>query len=87
MSRMKFGLVLLASAGVSLAGGSLPAAAQNTHRTTEQLAAQRRPQIVIHPRHRLGPNATRHCVSWLAKENWPNGQVVITPQKRCWWED
>ncbi len=87
MSAMRFGLVLLASAAVLPAGGLLPAAAQNSHRTIEQLAAQRRPVIVVHPRRRLGPNATRHCVAWLAKRNWPNGQVVLTPQKRCWWED
>ena len=87
MPGLRFGLVMLASAGVLLAGGLSPAAAQNSHRPTEQLAAQRRPQIVIHPRHRLGPNATRHCESWLAKRIWPNGEVVITPQMRCWWED
>jgi hypothetical protein len=86
MPRMLVGLNLTALAGVLLAASLVPAAAQNTHRATRELAAQRRPQIVIHPRHRLGPNATRHCVAWLAKRTWPNGQVVITPQMRCWWE-
>ncbi len=78
---------MMASAGALLATGLAPAAAQNTYRANEQYAAQRRPQIVIHPRHRLGPNATRHCESWLAQRTWPNGQVVITPQMRCWWQD
>ena len=87
MPRMIVSLSLTALAGVLLAASLTPAAAQNKRHTSEQLAAQRRPQIVIHPRHRLGPNATRHCTAWLAKQTWPNGQVVITPQKRCWWED
>ena len=87
MSGLKSSLVLLALAGVMLAVGFAPAAAQDTQRAKRELAAQHRPQIVIHPRHRLGPNATRHCVAWLAQETWPNGEVVITPQKRCWWED
>jgi hypothetical protein len=87
MPRMFVCLVLAALAGFALTAGLTPAVAQNSDRATGERSVQRRPQIVIHPRHRLSPNATRHCVAWLAKENWPNGQVVITPQKRCWWED
>jgi hypothetical protein len=87
MPRMTMGLSLTALAGALLAASLTPAAAQNSHRTTREFTAQQRPQIVIHPRRRLGPNATRHCKSWLAKRTWPNGQIVITPQMRCWWED
>ena len=88
MPRMTVGFSLTAFASSILLAASLtPAAAQSSHHATEQVAAQRRPQIVVHPRHRLSPNATRHCKSWLAKQIWPNGQVVIMPQMRCWWED
>ena len=86
MARTAFGLGLMALIGAVLAGSLSPAAAQDTNRPTRQLAAQRRPQITIHPRHQLSPNATRHCTAWLAKEYRPSG-TVITPQMRCWWED
>ncbi len=85
MAKMAFGFGL-ALAGVLLAGSLSPAAAQDANRSTRQLTAQRRPQITIHPRHQLSPNATRHCTAWLAKEYRPSG-TVITPQMRCWWED
>ena len=90
MPRMAVALGLTAMTGVLLAVSLAPAVAQDARsdtRATRELAFQHRPVIVIHPRHRLGPNATRHCQSWLAKRIWPNGQVVITPQMRCWWED
>jgi hypothetical protein len=87
MTKMMLGLGLVVLAGVLLAESLSPAAAQNTRRSMHQLAAQRRPQITIRPRHRrLSPNATRHCTAWLAKEYRPSG-TVITPQMRCWWED
>lgn len=86
MARIAFGLGLAALAGVLLAGSLVPAAAQESDRTTHQLAAQRRPQITVHPRHRrLSPTATRRCTAWLAKEFRPSG-TVITPQMRCWWQ-
>ena len=56
------------------------------HRYTEDFAAQTvRPRITIHPRRsHLGPNAKRHCRSWLAKEYRVSGPVIV-PQMRCWW--
>lgn len=87
MTRTALSLGLVALAGILLAGSLSPATAQDADHTTHQLTAQRRPQIVIHPRHRrLSPTATRHCTAWLAKEYRPSG-TVITPQMRCWWED
>ena len=86
MARTAFGLGLMALIGTVLAGSLVPAAAQDSERPTRQLAVQRRPQITIHPRHQLSPNATRHCTAWLAKEYRPSG-TVITPQMRCWWVD
>ena len=85
MARMAFGFGP-ALAGVLLAGSLSSAIAQDVDRAPRQVAAQRRPQITIHPRHQLGPNATRHCTAWLTKEYRPSG-TVITPQMRCWWED
>lgn len=89
MAKMAFGFVSLAMAGLLMAGSLQPAAAQTADRQTRRHVAQQPPRIVIHPRrHRpLSPSATRHCESWLAQEIWPNGQPVITPQMRCWWED
>jgi hypothetical protein len=87
MARMMLGLGLTVLAGVLLAGSSSPVSAQDTGHAMRQLAAQRRPRIIVRPRHRhLSPNATRHCMAWLAKEYRPSG-TVITPQMRCWWED
>ncbi len=87
MARLAVGLGLIVMAGGLLAVSLPPAAAQDANHTTRQVVAQRRPQVIIHPRHRhLSPNATRHCVAWLAKEYRPSG-TVITPQRRCWWED
>ena len=70
MAKMAFGFGP-ALAGVLLAGSLAPAAAQDANHSTRQLTAQRRPQITIHPRHQLSPNATRHCTAWLAKEYRP----------------
>jgi hypothetical protein len=70
-------------AGVMLWGLAQPVAAEQSD--LREYAAQSRPRIVVHPRHHYpGPNAKRHCVSWLAKEYRPSG-TVITPQMRCWW--
>ncbi|MEJ2377065.1 MAG: hypothetical protein P8Y71_17200 [Pseudolabrys sp.] len=85
MARVTFGLGAAALAGLFLM--SVPAAAQGSQRERRENVAQSRPRIVIHPRHyKPGPNAKRHCRFWLAKQIWPNGQPVITPQMRCWWQ-
>lgn len=82
MRSVAFGLA--AALCLLLTGGAALAAADQP--TTQQLAAQSRARVVIHPRHFYpGPNAKRHCVSWLAQENRASGPV-ITPQMRCWWQ-
>ena len=54
--------------------------------STQELAAQSRPRITIHPRRtHPGPNVKRYCRSWLAKEYRVSGPVIV-PQMRCWWE-
>lgn len=87
MAKTTFGLGLVALAGVLLAGGPVPAAAQDRDGSTGQFATQRRPHITVRPRYRhLSPNARRHCTAWLRVEHRPSG-TVLTPQKRCWWVD
>lgn len=82
MRKLGFGLSVVAL--VLLCGLTGPAAARTA---TREYVAQSRPRIVVHPRrHYPGPNAKRHCKFWLAKQIWPNGQPVITPQMRCWWQ-
>jgi hypothetical protein len=83
MPKRAFGLSVAALMLLGGLGG--PAAAAQT--ATREYVAQSRPRIVVHPRHYYpGPNAKRHCRSWLARQIWPNGQPVITPQMRCWWQ-
>ncbi len=90
MVRVKHGLRAAlaagAAAGIVLACMASASAESAATPTTSQLAAQSRARIVVHPRKiEPGPNAKRHCVSWLAQENRPSGPV-ITPQMRCWWQ-
>jgi hypothetical protein len=62
---------------------SSPSGAANS--SSQELAAQRRPQIVIHPRRfYLGPNAKRYCRSWLQVQHRLSGTVIV-PQRVCWW--
>jgi hypothetical protein len=83
MARWTIDLSAAAMASVMLWGLAQPVAAEQSD--IREYAAQSRPRIVVHPRHYYpGPNAKRHCVSWLAKEYRPSG-TVITPQMRCWW--
>ena len=68
--------------------GSSPASAEVSGGSpyTQELAAQARPRITIHPRQmRPGPNAKRQCQSWLAREYRVSGPVIV-PQMRCWWQ-
>jgi hypothetical protein len=72
----------LASAAL-LFGLIAPALAQTSGADSNQRS---RPRVTIYPRHYyLGPNAKRHCESWLAKEYRVSGPVIV-PQRRCWWE-
>jgi hypothetical protein len=75
---------LIAAAVVVASMGAGAVAAGDTA-TSREISAQRRPQVIIHPRRSyLGPNATRHCDAWLAKEYRVSGTVVV-PQMRCYW--
>ncbi len=77
-----FGLL----AGVlALSLGVVAPAEAASSRSTQELAAQSRPSIVVHPRTSFpGPNAKRYCRSWLAKEYRVSGTVIV-PRMRCWW--
>jgi hypothetical protein len=78
--KWKFFAVLAVMFGLS--AGMLPASAEVS---TNELAAQSRPRITIHPRQiRPGPNAKRYCRAWLAKEYRVSGPVIV-PQQQCWW--
>ncbi|MGH6725319.1 MAG: hypothetical protein ACREB8_02080 [Pseudolabrys sp.] len=62
------------------------ASANESSRYTHEFAAQSRPRIVIHPRHKvLTRYSKRHCESWLSQEDRLSGPV-LTPQMRCWWD-
>ena len=92
-NRKNFGLAALMV--TFLAGISAPALAEipngqarHVQATVEDFAAQtqHRPHIVIRPRRiEPGPNAKRHCRSWLAEEYRVSGPVIV-PQMHCWWE-
>lgn len=79
-------LTVRAAVGFVLACMTSALAETSETATTAQLAAQSRTRIVVHPRKiEPGPNAKRHCVSWLAPEYRASGPV-ITPQMRCRWQ-
>ena len=74
----------LLAALILVATAIAPATAQSVDRP-QQLSAQSRPHITIHPRRPLGPNAKRHCRAWLAQEYRVSGTVIV-PRQQCWWE-
>ena len=76
--KWKFFAVLAVMFGLS--AGMLPASAEVS---TQELAAQSRPRITIHPR-RIHPDSKRYCRAWLAKEYRVSGPVIV-PQQQCWW--
>jgi len=77
------GMSRLVAAASVLASASIGALAANDAATSREISAQRRPQVTIYPRRNYpGPNATRHCDAWLAKEYRVSGTVVV-PQMRC----
>ena len=80
------GFGLLASILALSLGAAAPASAESSRsRATQELAAQSRPRIVVHPRTSFpGPNAKRYCRSWLVKEYRISGTVIV-PRMRCWW--
>ena len=81
------GFGLLAGILVLSLGAVAPASAESSSsRATQELAAQSRPSIVVHPRSSFpGPNAKRYCRSWLAKEYRVSGTVIV-PRMQCWWQ-
>jgi hypothetical protein len=75
-------MLFFALFGTAMCALSAPATARDT---SEQLAAQRRPHIVIRPRRLApGPNAKRYCRSWLQVQHRLSGTVIV-PQMVCWW--
>jgi hypothetical protein len=51
----------------------------------QDLSAQRRTSITVYPRRVTpGPNATRHCNAWLAREYRASGTVIV-PRMVCVW--
>ena len=82
MPKNVFFLILLALVFATSPGVLAPASAQAA---TQELAAQSRPRITIHPqRSRPGRNAKRYCRFWLAQEYRVSGPVIV-PQQQCWW--
>lgn len=68
--------------------GTPPARGHAARRSyTHEFAAQStRPRITVYPRSTSpGPNARRHCRSWLAKEYRVSGTVIV-PRMQCWWQ-
>jgi hypothetical protein len=77
---------VLLLAALAFVFGVVPPAAADPDDHRQELSAQSRPQITIHPRHRrLGPNAKRQCRFWLAQEYRVSGTVIV-PRQQCWWE-
>jgi hypothetical protein len=80
------------SSGVLLAGERATAAPVATSDAAQaiDLSAQRRARPartrirIYAPYSYPGPNAVRHCTSWLEPEWRPSGTVIV-PRMRCWW--
>jgi hypothetical protein len=84
ISATGFGL-LAGVLALSLCAVAPASADSSSSRATQELAAQSRPSIVVHPRTSFpGPNAKRYCRSRLAKEYRVSGTVIV-PRMRCWW--
>ena len=77
------GFGLLAGVFALTLGTAAPAPAAQAK---SQRYAETRARIVVHPRTSFpGPNATRYCRSWLAKEYRVSGTVIV-PRMQCWWQ-
>ncbi len=73
-------------AALAFVFGVLQPAAADPADHRQDLSAQSRPHITVHPRdRRLGPNAKRECRSWLAQEYRVSGPVVV-PRQQCRWK-
>ena len=71
---------------LTLAFGVMAPAAAAPAQHRQELSAQARPHVTIHPRYRgLRPNAKRQCRAWLAQEYRVSGPVIV-PRQQCWWE-
>jgi hypothetical protein len=71
---------------LALSLGAMQTAVAAPGEQRQELSAQRRPHITIHPRNRaLGPNAKRYCRAWLAQEYRVSGPVIV-PRQVCWWQ-
>jgi hypothetical protein len=64
----------------------VPAVAGSSDHDISEFGAKSRTRITIYPRTIYpGPNAKRHCQSWLAKEYRVSGTVIV-PRMYCWWD-
>lgn len=78
--------IAIMATALALGFAFMPPAAAAPGDQRQELSAQTRPKITIHPRHRkLGPNAKRQCRAWLAQEYRVSGTVIV-PRQQCWWE-
>ena len=90
--------VLMASAAMFVADGSLGAAAardgasayaQSSQNTGQRRVRVRRSptQVRVYrlPSNYLGPNAVRQCTARLVQDHRPSGTVIV-PRMHCWWE-
>jgi hypothetical protein len=92
MTKTALFIAAVATASFFLSAAGAPAAppARSDENQMSELSAQRRvrpprPRIRIYaPYAYPGPNAVRHCTSWLEPEWRPSGTVIV-PRMRCWW--
>jgi hypothetical protein len=79
-------VAVLGLAGLCELGfGAMPAASAAEVTPATRAYAQQRPlRLRVTPRRKLGPNAVRQCVAWLAPQYRPSGTVIV-PMTRCWW--
>lgn len=69
-------------------GGDTVASAQGTDPAVRsERKARAIPRVRVYPRRyaQPGPNATRQCRAWLAREYRVSGPVVV-PRMHCWWQ-
>ena len=73
------------SGAVALVIATTASASADNAGNSRNVSAQRRASITIYPRRITpGPNAIRHCDSWLAQEYRVSGTVIV-PRMRCFW--
>lgn len=75
----------LTAAGVAAAPAPTSDSAQATELSSQRRSRPARTRVRVYaPYTYPGPNAVRHCTSWLEPEWRPSGTVIV-PRMRCWW--